>query len=247
MDKSTEKIYRPGQYGKKRLSAAAWADANIRRWNRASEPAVQDIVSTELFPCICISRQIGAGALEIADLLSEVIHYRVADREILEYMAKERNLSEKAVAFFDERYPGKMSEFFSMLISKKTFLKSDYARQLAKTVSALAGTESTIFVGRGTHMILPRERVLAVRLIADKAFRAERLAGILNISVSQAMDQLKVIDKEQALFFKTVYNQTGDDPKEFDLVINKKYFTDPEQAVKIIACAFEQKLKVKEK
>ncbi|WP_242637515.1 hypothetical protein [Desulfobacter hydrogenophilus] len=39
-----------------------------------------------------------------------------------------------------------MSELFSMLISEKTFLKSDYAGQLAKTVTvtALAGQASTI-------------------------------------------------------------------------------------------------------
>jgi hypothetical protein len=43
---------------------------------------------------------------------------------------------------------------------------------------SMAATGSTIFVGRGTHLILPRDRVLAVRLICSDAFRTERLASL---------------------------------------------------------------------
>ena len=241
MDKSTEKIYRPGQYGKKRLSAAAWADANIKRWNKQSGTDMPASQPGHMFPCVCFSRQIGVGALKIADILSEKIGSQVVDREILEHMAKEKNLSEKAVAYFDERYPGIMSELFTMLISDKTFLKSDYARQLAKTVIALAGNGPTIFVGRGTHLILPRDKVLSVRIIAGKEYRIERLAKLLNITRSEAQAQIKTVDKEQDLFFKTVYNQSGRKPEEFDLVINRKYLKEASQAAEIVACAFAQK------
>ena len=160
MTKESTVKYSPGDYGKKRMSGAAWAEINVKNWSRTSTDEPQKQAKNGMFPCICFSRQIGVGALKIADLLAKRLAFRVIDREILEFMAKEKDLTQKAVEYFDERYPGIMSELFNMLISEKTFIKSDYARQLAKTVTALAGMEPTIFVGRGTHLILPRDKVL---------------------------------------------------------------------------------------
>ena len=233
--------YSPGDYGKKRLSAAAWADINVKKWGQAPEKAPQGKPKSDIFPCVCFSRQIGVGALKIADLLAEKMPFRVIDREILELMAKEKDLTQKAVEYFDEQYPGIMSELFTMLISEKTFLKSDYARQLAKTAIALAGSEPTIFVGRGIHLTLPREKVLAVRIIAGKEYRVARLSELLGISRDEAESRIKTMDKEQKAFFKSVYQKDEAEPDEFDLVINLKHLKNETRAMEIVACAFEQK------
>jgi cytidylate kinase len=238
---SEETSYKPGYYGKKRLSVAAWTDANIKEWNKNQADKKQDEKTPATYHNICFSRQIGVGALEIADLLSEIIHYRVIDREILEHMAQDTNLTQKIIEFYDERYPGKMSELFSMLINEKTFIKSDYARQLVKTVTALANTEPTIFVGRGTHLILPRQTVLAVRFVCSKEYRVDRLAKMMDINPSKAEKQLKVIDNEQHQFFKTVYQKKEASVEEFDLVINRDHISGAAQAAQIVACAYEQK------
>ena len=231
--------YRPGYYGKKRLRATEWADAYIKKWHSEQKKEMQE--KEVVCPSICLSRQIGVGALEIADLLSQLIDYRVIDREILEYMAEDTNLTEKAIEFYDERYPGKMSELFSMLINEKTFLKSDYARQLAKTVTALANTEPTIFVGRGTHLILPRDQILSVQLICSQEYRVDRIAGIMGLDKEAARTKLNMMDIEQHEFFKTVYGKKQTTPDEFDLIINRDHLKSPFQAAKIVVCAFEQK------
>lgn len=242
MTKASKAAYLPGDYGQKRMSAAAWADINIKKWNKTPEKKEpQGQLKNGIFPCVCFSRQIGVGALNIADLLSDKMPFRVIDREILELMAKEKDLATKAVEYFDEHYPGIMSELFTMLISQKTFLKSDYARQLAKTAIALAGAEPTIFVGRGIHLILPRDQVLAVRVIADKDYRISRLSKLLDISGEEAESRIKIMDKEQKAFFKTVYQKDDASPDEFDLVINLKYLKDTSRAMEIVACAYKQK------
>ena len=204
MKTKQEKSYQPGYYGKKRPGAAEWADMYIKQYNQINADRKQAGKKAGVLPSVCFSRQIGVGALEIADLLSGMIHYRVIDRQILEHMARDANLSRKMIEFYDERYPGRMSELFSMLISEKTFLKSDYSRQLAKTVTALAGSEPTIFVGRGTHLILPGNTVLSVRVICSKEYRVDRLARMMNIGKSEAERQLEVCDAEQHEFFKAV-------------------------------------------
>ncbi len=236
-----EKRYQPGYYGKKRPGAAEWADRYIKKYSKEEADKKLADKKNGTWPSVCFSRQIGVGALEIADLLSGMIHYRVIDREILEHMAKDADLSRKTVEFYDERYPGRMSELFSMLINEKTFLKSDYARQLAKTVTALAGSEPTIFVGRGTHLILPRNTILSVRFICGREYRVDRLARMMNIGKSEAERQLEVCDAEQHEFFKAVYQKKETSPEEFDLVINMDHIKGAFQAATIVACAFEQK------
>jgi cytidylate kinase len=234
-----KKSYKPGYYGKKTMLKSTWLDANIKKWT--SEDPIKKKEETSTFTSICFSRQIGVGALEIADRLSKIIDLRVVDREILEEMAKDANLTKKAIAFFDERYPGKMSELFSMLISEKTFITSDYTRQLGKTVTALANSEPTIFVGRGTQYILPRDRVLSIRLICSKEYRVGRLANLLGINQAEAEKQLNILDKEQHQFFKTVYQKNGAALDEFDLVINRDHISGISQAAEIVACAYGKK------
>lgn len=233
--------YRPGFYGKKRQSPDQWVDNYFKKWAKEEAEKKQAVKKPIHFPTISFSRQIGVGALEIADLLAQTIHYRVVDREIMEHMAEDANLSVKLIELFDERYPGRINEWLAMITREKAFIKSDYARQLAKTVTALAATEPTIFVGRGAHFILPWDLNLSVRIICSKKYRMDRLANLLNIDRSEAEKHLDRCDKEQKQFFKTVFQKEEAASDGFDLVINRDYFKDAVHVAKIIACAFEQK------
>ncbi|MBU1171904.1 MAG: cytidylate kinase-like family protein [Proteobacteria bacterium] len=233
--------YKPGDYRKKRVKPSDWLNAQFQKWCSAQEEHKRQKIAKIMVPTVCISRKIGVGALEVADHLSNMIDYKVVDRQILEHMAADGQLSEKTVNIFDERYPGKMKEFSALLFAEKSFIKSDYARQLAKSVIALANLEPTIFVGRGTHLVLPRENVMAVRLIGSPAYRIKRLAGIMEVSEAEAEKRMAIIDKEQREFFKTMYNKKDAVPYEFDLVINMDYIPEPKKVANIIACAFDEK------
>lgn len=91
---------------------------------------------------------------------------------------------------------------FHFFLVKRLFVKSDYSRHLFSTIVSFAGLEPTIFVGRGTHLILPREEALAVRIICNREKRLKRLENTMRLSVSEAEAELKRIDKEQREFFK---------------------------------------------
>lgn len=236
---ANKKPYLPGFYGKKRMSAAEWANAYIKKWEQDRKTAGE--TSPLPFPMVCISRQIGVGALEVADVLAKIIGYRVVDREIIEHMSRDTRISEAAIKIFDERYPGWASEFFTMLTGEKTFLKSDYARQLVRTVLALAASGPTIFVGRGTHMILPGDTLLSVRLIASREYRVDRLSKILDLPLDRVSKELDLIDAEQRDFFKQVYNVRETATDEFDLIINRDRIRGAGQIARILASAFKEK------
>ena len=173
--------YIPGTYARRTPNGMKLAETKMRDWERQRQGRRAAADTATLAPTICISRKIGVGALEIADLVAERIDYRVVDREILEHIANHAELREKTVAFFDEKYSGRMAEFITLLFGEKSFIKSDYARHLAETVFTVANLEPTVFVGRGAHLILPRDRVLAVRLICGEAHRVGRLCDILGM------------------------------------------------------------------
>ena len=125
--------YIPGAYVKKRPDATQIADQYIRSWEKRRLEAIKKEAALSIIsPSICCSRKIGVGALEIADILAETIGYRVADREVIEHIANNADLSKKTVDFFDEHYPGKINELSALLFREKSFILSDYVRHLIK-------------------------------------------------------------------------------------------------------------------
>ena len=234
--------YVPGTYAKKRPDAGAVASQYVREWEVRRQKLMQKkALPTEIPPCICFARKIGVGALEIADILAKKLHLRVADREVLEHMTHDTRLDKESVKFFDELYPGKTVELSAMLFGKKSFDMDDYLRSLMSAVYSLATLGSTIFVGRGTHLILPRDRVLAVRFICSDEFRVKRLASLLHIDTAEASRTLVKIDKEQAGFFRKAYGRKDAPAAEFDLVINCDHLSRPKLAADLVARAFRNK------
>lgn len=231
--------YTPGTYARSKPNAAELANRYIREWDE--KRITQKEASPSVYPTICFSRKIGVGALEVADILGEMIGYRVIDRGILETIAGEADLGEKTVALFDERYPGKLSELWAMAFGEKAFVESDYSRYLFKSVYAILSLGPTIFVGRGTHLLLPRDRVLAVRFVSSDAHRIQRLAQFFEVDASEVASKLASLDKEQRDFFKRTFGKKDAPLDEFDLGINLEYVTEPKGAAEIVALALKKK------
>lgn len=234
--------YVPGTYAQKRPDAAQLADKYIKEWvKKQLKKKPTKFEPVKIPPAICFSRKIGSGALEIADILSEKLQYRVADRELLEYMSKDAEISKDTIAFFDERYPGKMSELASMLFGEKSYIMSDYIQNFVSAVFTFADMGETIFVGRGIHLFLPRDRVLAVRVICSDQTRISRLAKILDLGKKEVEKILSQVDKEQNEFFKKAFGKNEASAYEFDIVINCDFITSPEGAAEIVAQTFKEK------
>ena len=233
--------YLPGMYEKKRPTGHQLADKYFRDLDKKIIEKKRREKKPEIYPTICFSRKIGVGALEIADILAEKIDYEVVDRELLEYIAQEAKLSQKTVEYFDERYPGVLNEFAKLLFGEKSFIKSDFNRHLFNVVLSIAGLKPTLFVGRGTHLIIPRDRVLAVRFICSDEHRINRLSRILKVKKKEAADKLLQIDKEQSKFFKKAFGKKDAVPYEFDMVINCDHIDNAHDAAEIVELAFKKK------
>lgn len=233
--------YVPGMYVKKKPRVSELADQYFREWEKRKLENKKEQPAPQMPPTICFSRKIGVGALEVADILSKKIGYRVVDREIIEHIAQEAKIRENTALIFDELYPGKMNEFIALLFGEKSFIKSDYSRHLFRAVLSIAHLGPTIFVGRGAHLVLPRDRVMVVRFISDKQHRVNRLHRLLEVKEEEAESRLRQIDKEQREFFKKVFGKREASPYEFDIVINFDYIGDPQWAAAIVETTFLKK------
>ncbi len=218
------------------------AEQCISEWERRRVSAISQIKeATQLNNCICISRKIGVGALEVAYQLAEDTGLHVIDREILEYIAYDADLCKSTVEFFDEKHPGTLANIGAMLFGEKSFSMSEYMRNLISTVYSLANDSPTIFVGRAAHLFLPRERTLAVRLISSKEVRIKRAVDLLDITISEAE---KMIDEEDSLqrnFFMKNFKKKNASAYEFDLVVNRDFFPDIKSTAQLIEKAYKLK------
>jgi hypothetical protein len=240
--------YVPGTYAKRKPGAEELVGHYVRVWESRRRMDEQERSAakppSELPACIAFSRKIGVGALEIADIVARRLEYRVADRELIEQIANQSNISEKAVVYFDERFPGYANRTFKYLFGEKSFIDSDYSRHLISAVFAIAGLEPTVYVGRGAHLILPRDRVLAVRCICSDEYRAERIADIMRTSRVEARKKLSAFDRTQAAFFKKVFGKKAASPYEFDMVMNLDHFVNPGDVADIVTLAFQRKFDI---
>ena len=234
--------YVPGLYTHKKPSTAELTHRYVREWDKDhKEIETEDIQASKLFPTICFSRIIGVGAVEIADILAKKIGYRVVDRQILEHITNEIRLSNITTASFDRRYPGKTSEYLSRLFNEKPFPDNEYNRHLFATMYAIAGLGPTIFIGWGTHLVLPRNRVMAVRLVCSKEYRIKRWATLLQVGEQEIQKKLEELNLKQSYFYKKVYNLEKSSTQEFDLIINCDYIKNPEWVADIVFSFFNKK------
>jgi hypothetical protein len=80
-------------------------------------------------------------------------------------------------------------------------------KNFAGAVFTFAEMGSTIFVGRGTHLFLPRDRVLSVRVICSDHTRIKRLSKILDLEENEVSVILNQVDAEQGDFFKKAFGK----------------------------------------
>jgi cytidylate kinase len=228
--------YVPSAYAHKALGLSQRIKGYSQRWQQEHPMVDHQITNT-----ITISRKIGLGAVEVADLVARQIGFQVADREVVNKIADDSDLNQKAVQIFDECYPGKWVELQYHFFGDKSFSMDSYVRRLFSVVYAMAETCSTIFVGRGAHLLLPRSKVLAVRMISSPEYRIDRVARILDVDQAEAEAELKQQDKDQKEFFKKVYGKKDASAYEFDLVLNCDYLSDPNWVADIIVAAYRRK------
>ena len=119
--------YFPGMYLENMPKVNDIIRSAFKEWKKEKKRTVSQR------PVICISRKIGVGSYEIAEITAKMIDYRVYDREIIEHLIKNRKVDKAVAKFLDERCPGGFQNLMAKIFREKVF-KSEYATLLFKTI-----------------------------------------------------------------------------------------------------------------
>ena len=195
-------------------------------------------------PCITISRQTGAAAGEIAELIIEYIKSQ-SKRPDREWAIFDKKLIERVIE--DHKLPTVISDYLTE--KKHRFVESimneifgihpspiSLVRKTSKTLLQLAQIGYCIIVGRASNIVLKRlPNTYHVRIIAPLPTRIKQVMKIYHFdSEEEAKRFIKKEDENRTKYVKQFFYKDIDDPSLYDLVINSEFYT-REQVAKIIA------------
>jgi len=209
-------------------------ERQMRNWEirRAQRSQTDKPRRPEVEDFIAISRQVGAGASEIAVALATQLNWPRFDKEILQAMAGNDSTRHKIYESLDERDLDWWEEALRA-VADPEFIRNDYFRRLVKTTLSLARQGSAIFVGRGADLMLPHNLGFRVRVVAPIAMRLQRFADRHEMTLKQAGDIVTRIDRERAEFIRHHFRVEINDPTRCDLTLNMEHFS-IDQAVEAI-------------
>ena len=205
----------------------------------AHEQAIEQL-PRQIYPYIAISRDMGAGASEVARRIGARLGWDVLDREVLNHMAEEYHLEKAMLEAVDETTTSWQLEVFGRWISKRVVTETKYVDRLGKVLLMAARHGSTVFVGRGAQFFLPRERGLAIQIIAPLQQRIAHVMEREHMSRDTAQAYITKRDHERREFVRVHFDQDVSDPHLCDLVINHGH-VDIDWAVDLIVRSCEHK------
>ncbi len=199
-------------------------------------------------PVICISREVGCGAVNLAGMLAAELDkkglcrkWRVLSKEILEKSARELDMDpNKLKNYLKEGDRGVFDDILAAFSEKR--FKSD--RKISKTlidfIKSFANDGYCIIVGRAGHILTKDiEKSLLVRLTAPLEWRTKQIMQKNNLNLREAHEFIERTEKERENFRKHV---AGDNSitEEFDLTINLSRIS-VEKAISLICHASQLK------
>jgi cytidylate kinase len=184
-----------------------------------SRPELSAIPSSR-FQNICISREAGSGASQLAKLVGQGLGWKVYDEELVEAIAHRMGSPLEEVRALDELAPSMVQDWLLPLREEYYAPQEAYLDHLAKLIEAIGRAGESILVGRGAGFMLPRETTLSVHIVAPLKVRAQRLAERMGVSPRTAKRAARELDRRRAQFDRTMHRANPNDAHNFDFVLN---------------------------
>lgn len=177
---------------------------------------------------IAIEREYGSGGTQIARRLAEELGIPCYGREILEYVAREQDISVSEIERYEENVTG--SFLYSMYMMSQA--ASGKADMLAKeghifiaeqaVIQRLAKNGSCIFIGHCAAEALKEEKgVISVFIrSSDEAEKKLRIVSEYGVDPDDADKLRKKFDKKRANYYYANTLNKWDDMRNYDIVLD---------------------------
>lgn len=200
----------------------------VKRWDlerKAFEESQKEEKKTverpaDVKPVVTISRQRGCRGGELAKLLAHELNYGFFDRNIVDYIAQHMGIRSELVESLDEKDRSELELWINNLFSNRVFDHDEYIRALGESVKTMALQGGVVILGRGVNFLLADTPSYHVRLTAPLSVRMDNLRQFEGKTESEAMEEIKKVDRERSAFVYRYFKKSIDDPLAYDLTIN---------------------------
>ncbi len=182
-------------------------------------------------PVVTISRTMGSGARIVARKLAKDLGWSLWDKELLDAIAQDAEVSKRVVETFDEKAVSEIELFARVALGDYESGGFLYAKHLARAVAAVAQLGNAIILGRGANFLLPD--ALSVRIDASFERRVQNMMTYENLTRQQAEAKIRTSDKERHEFLVRMFGKERVERAHYDLSIWMDRFS-TDDAVEII-------------
>ena len=181
---------------------------------------------------ITISRQFGAGGITLGKMVADELGYTFADKDIVERVAKEANVSTNWVESFEKEAGSKLSRFVSSMVSKRWvdrvlgdergYLDEQiYLDYLVLIIAQFADEGNVVILGRGSQYILnDHPDAFHVLLIDDLENRIKFMMGHYDMPRKKAERMVESEDRRRINLYKRLGKSDFESPLLYHLVLN---------------------------
>lgn len=181
---------------------------------------------------VTIGREFGTGGRQIAVELANILGVELYDKGLLKQLEERYNLTQEEI----DKLKGTKKSWWYESISQDLYNDEELI------VRSLAEKESCVILGRtGFHIFRDDPNAFKVFLIANKAYRREKVARRLNINEGSADLLINKVDEARENFTHSFSGKSRYDARNYDLVLNVAGL-EPLQIAQFIAACVKERL-----
>ena len=188
----------------------------------------------EVYPCVTISRQTGAGSKPVCEKLVDImdeysepegIKWAFFDRNLIEKVLEDHNLPEQISEFMPEGKYKHLNAVVNELLGLKP-AEWTLTHKTTDTILQLARMGNVVIVGRGANIITSKlKNTFHVRLIASLEKRVEHIKSLMELSEEEALNYIKKEDGKRKKYLKSYFHADADDPLLYHMTVNTDLLT----------------------
>jgi hypothetical protein len=171
-------------------------------------------------PYLLVSRETGAGGSQIARHVAQELAWDILDKEILDILASEFQVSAAALDVVDEKKLNWLADILTGWVEGHGFSQLAFVHRMSLLFNKVAERGNVVIVGRGARFILPRLEGLSVRIIAPFDFRVEQVILQHGLSATDARTFVKQSDRQREAYIKRYFHRNVADSHAHDLILN---------------------------
>lgn len=186
-------------------------------------------INTVTGPCITISRETGAGAEKVSQIIVDTFSkfnggknspWTIFDQNLIEKVLQDHHLPYRLSEIMEERKYSAIQSIMSDLISGQPGAWTLF-HKTTETILQLAHIGHSIIVERGGNIVTAKMgNCLRVRLIGSIADRIKHVQDYYSYDKNQALDFIKKEDENRKEYISAYFHKNIEDPQLYHMVIN---------------------------